>query len=241
MNDHYLITEDRTALRLAFLSSYGLGFITLITFAFALIAIPISGANAPSDGGILYPYLETLEQFPRDYIWQYIAILMICIYLINIVTIRSIVKKEKQIYIQIASVFAMVSSVILLINYFVQVNVVPISLMNKEYEGIALITQYNPHGIFIAMEELGFTMMAISFGFLVPVFKGKYTRLISKIYLVALGAAAIGFVFVQTTYGLDKLDRYEVIIITITWIVLILNGIIIGNKVRKLWVITRDV
>jgi len=241
MNDHYLITEDRNALRLTFLSSYVLGFITLITFAFALIAIPISGANAPSDGGILYPYLETLDQFPRDYIWQYIAMLMICIYLINIVTIRSIVKKEKQIYIQIASTFAIVSSIILLINYFVQVNVVPISLMNKEYEGIALLTQYNPHGIFIAMEELGFTMMAISFGFLVPVFKGKYTRLISIIYLVALVAAAIGFVYIHTIFGLDKLDRYEVIIITITWIVLILNSIIIGNKVRKLWVITRDV
>lgn len=238
MNDHFLLTEDRNALRLTFLSSYVLGFITLVTFAFALIAIPISGANAPSDGGILYPYLETLEQFPRDYIWQYIAILMICIYLINIVTIRSIVKKEKQIYMQIASAFAIVSSVILLINYFVQVNVIPISLMNKEYDGIALITQYNPHGIFIAMEELGFTMMAISFGFLVPVFKGKYTRLISIIYLVALVAAVIGFAYVQTIYGLDKLDRYEIIIITITWIVLILNGIIIGNKVRKLWVIT---
>ncbi len=235
MKDHNLLTDNKNDLRLVFFTSYGLALITFITLAVAMIAVPISGANAPSDGGILYPFLETIERFPRDYIWQYMALFMICIYLINMISIKSIVNKQKQIYIQVASTFAIVSSVILLINYFIQVNVVPISLLNKEYDGIALITQYNPHGIFIAMEELGFIMMAVSFGFLIPVFKGKYTSVISKINLIAVITAAIGFVYIHTRYGLDKMDRYEVIIIMITWITLILNGIITGNKVRKLW------
>ena len=55
---------------------------TLITFVFAIIAVPISGAHAP-DGGITYPYLETLQQFPRDYIWQYLALVLVVIYLIQ--------------------------------------------------------------------------------------------------------------------------------------------------------------
>jgi len=145
MKDHNLITDDGKALRLVFLTSYGVAFITLITLAFAMIAVPISGANAPEIGGVLYPYLETLGQYPRDYIWQYSAMLMIFVYLINMIMIKSIVNKEKQIYIQVASTFAIVSFVILLINYFIQVNVVPISLMNEQYDGISLITQYNPH------------------------------------------------------------------------------------------------
>ena len=35
-------------------------FFTFITFAFA-----------PGVGSISYPYLETIEQFPRKYIWQH--------------------------------------------------------------------------------------------------------------------------------------------------------------------------
>jgi hypothetical protein len=231
--DHNLLTTDGYNLKLVFLSSYGLALITFITFGFAMIAVPISGANAP-DGGILYPYLETIKRYPRDYIWQYLAIFMICIYLINITIIKTIVNTEKSIYIQLANSFALIASVTLLINYFVQVNVVPISLMNQEYEGIALITQYNPHGIFIAIEELGYIMMIISMGFLIPVFSGRFTRIISTIYLIAVITSIISFIFISFQYGLDKLDRFEVIIISITWLVLIINGILTGNKVRKL-------
>ncbi|KUO53496.1 MAG: hypothetical protein APF76_11830 [Desulfitibacter sp. BRH_c19] len=231
---HNLMTTDEKVLKLVFLSSYGLALITFITFVFAMIAVPISGANAPN-GGILYPYLETIERYPRDYIWQYLAMFMICIYLINIIIIKTIINKEKQIYIQIASSFAIIATATLLINYYVQVNVVPISLMNQEYEGIALITQYNPHGIFIALEELGYIMMAISFGFLIPVFRGKHTNIIAVIYLLAVIIAIVSFIFISIQYGLDKLDRYEVIIISTTWLVLIINGILTGNKVRKLW------
>lgn len=232
--DHNLLTTDGNVLKLVFLSSYGLSFITFITFVFAMIAVPISGANAPN-GGILYPYLETIERYPRDYIWQYLAMFMICIYLINLIIIKTIINSEKQIYMQIASSFAIIATVTLLINYFVQVNVVPISLMNQEHEGIALITQYNPHGIFIALEELGYIMMTISFGFLIPVFRGKYTNIIAIIYLFAVITAIVSFIFISFQYGLDKLDRYEVIIISITWTVILINGILTGNKFRKLW------
>ena len=235
LTNHNLLTEDKNALKLVSITSYGLAIMTFITLVFAMFAVPISGANAPSDGGILYPYLETIERFPRDYIWQYLAMLMIATYLINIVMLKSIVNSEKQIYMHVAIAFAIISTATLLINYFIQVNVVPISLLHQEFEGIALITQYNPHGVFIAMEELGFIMMTVSFGFLVPVFKGKYTSVISIVYLIAVLSAIIGFIIITIIYGLNKLDRYEVIIILITWLVLIINGLLIGNKARKLW------
>ena len=230
---HNFLTTDENALKLASVSSYGLSLITFITFVCAMIAVPISGAYAPN-GGILYPYLETIERYPRDYIRQYLAMFMICIYLINIIIIKTVVNREKQIPIQIANSFAIIATVTLLINYFIQVNVVPISLMNQEYEGIALITQHNPHGLFIALEELGYIMMAISFGFSIPVFRGKDTNIIAVIYLFAVIAAITSFIFISLQYGLDKLDRYEVIIIAITWMVLIINGLLTGNKFKRL-------
>lgn len=34
--------------------------------------------------------------------------------------------------------------------------------MHGETEGITLLTQYNAHGIFIALEELGYLLMSLS-------------------------------------------------------------------------------
>ncbi|MBN2444112.1 MAG: hypothetical protein JXJ04_22300 [Spirochaetales bacterium] len=229
-----VITTEGNVLKLAFLSSYGLSIITFITFVFAMIAVPISGAHAP-DGGISYPYLDTIKQYPGDYIWQYVAMFMICLYVINITILSTIVTREKQIYMKISHIFAIITTVTLLINYFVHVSVVPISLMNQEYEGISLFTQYNPHGLFIALEELGYIMMVISFGFLIPVFRRKKRNSISIIYFIAVIISIVSFIIISIIYGLDRQDRYEVIIISITWLVLIINGILIGNKVRKVW------
>ena len=54
----------------------------------------------------------------------------------------------------------------LLGGYFVQFSMVPVSLMNGQSEGIALLTQYNPYGVFIVLEELGYLLMSLSFVFL---------------------------------------------------------------------------
>ena len=47
------------------------------------------------------------------------------------------------------------------------------------------MTQYNPYGVFIVLEELGYLLMSLSFVFLAPVFAGG-GRL----------ASVIGWVFV---------------------------------------------
>ena len=75
----------------------------------------------------------------------------------------------------------------LLVDYFVQFSVVPASLMSGETEGITMLTQYNPHEIFIALEELGYIMMSLSFLFVAPVLadKTRLETLIRRIFVVA--------------------------------------------------------
>ena len=227
-------TIQKSKLIPGIISSYGLSIITLLTFGFAMIAIPISGANA-INGGISYPYLETIQQFPRDYIWQYIAMVLMCAYLINFILIKELVAETVKLFFKIGLAFAIISTAILLINYYIQVNVVVISLINKEFEGIPLLTQYNPHGIFIALEELGYIVMIFSFACLIPVYwKKEYkTKAISIIYSIGVIITVIGFIIISIQYGLDKKDRFEVIVISVAWIVLIINGILIGKKLRK--------
>jgi hypothetical protein len=51
-------------------------------------------------------------------------------------------------------VFATISCTLLVGDYFIQISVIQPSLLKGETDGIALLTQYNPHGIFIALEEV---------------------------------------------------------------------------------------
>lgn len=46
-------------------------------------------------------------------------------------------------------------------------------MLKGQTEGIPLLTQYKGHGIFIALEELGFILMSIAFLFLSPICIGK--------------------------------------------------------------------
>lgn len=225
-------TTEKSKLLTGVFSSYGLSLITLITFGFAMIAIPISGANAP-DGGIAYPYLETIQQYPRDYIWQYLAMVLMCAYLVNFIIIKELVSETVKLCAKIGVAFAIISTTVLLVDYYVQVNSVVISLRSNEFEGIPLLTQYNPHGVFIALEELGYIMMVLSFACLVPVFWKKGTKPIAVIYFIGFLGSVIGFILISIQYGLDKQDRFEVIIISLAWLILIVNGILIGKRLRK--------
>lgn len=203
--------------------------ITLITFGFAIIAVPVSGANC-LEGCIDYPYLDTVSQFPKDYRWMIPAIILMLVYMVLAVSVQAYASREKKIFGQIGLVFALMSGLILVSDYFLQFSVVPISLMSGETEGITLLTQYNAHGIFIALEELGYLMMALSFIFMAPVFMGKngLEKAIRWVFITGFVLALVSFIAFSAIYGLDRQDRFEVLVISIDWLVLVINGILLS-------------
>ena len=102
--------------------------------------------------------------------------------------------------------------------------------MKGEMAGIPLLTQYNGHGVFVVLEELGYILMSLTFLFLAPVFAGK-NRLEKAIrwilvlpFVVNVGA----FVAYAIVFGLDRDYRFEVATITINWVVMILGGILLS-------------
>lgn len=219
--------ENYNINRIGFYSSIFLAAITLITLGFAATAIPISGVNCHSDC-IEYPYLDTLSQFPKDYLWMFLATILILTYMIFVVSIHYFALKKNKIFSHISLTFAIISSVVLLSCYFIQFSVIPASLMNGETEGIALLTQYNPHGVFIALEELGYLMMSFSFLFIAPVFTNKngIENSIRWIFIIAFILTIIAFVLVTIQHGIVREDRFEVPALIIDWLVLMTNGIL---------------
>jgi hypothetical protein len=223
-------TSNRVGLYSAILTALT----TLVTFSLAIIAIPNSGAGC-RENCFEYPYVNTLSEFPRDYLWMPPAMLLVVFYVILMVSIHAYAAQHKSIYSQIGLSFALIAAGILLSDYFIQFSVVPVSLMNQETDGIALLSQYNAHGIFIVLEELGYLLMSLSFLFLAPVFANR-DRLASVVRWVFIAGFVLTMVFlvvISIIYGLDRMDRFEIAVISVNWLVLVLNGVLLSVLFRR--------
>jgi hypothetical protein len=166
---------------------------------------------------------------------MYLAVFQLFAFVIFIVTNHFIASTTKKLFTFLSIAFTLISSSVLLIAYFTQFSVVPISVMKGETEGIALITQYNEHGLFIAMEELGYITMSIALFFLAFAFSKNTRRekairpiLFSQLYLTI-----IAFIFYAIKFGIERSYLFEVATITINWLVIIIVGIMIGLHYRK--------
>jgi len=220
--------------RVGFYSAILTAVITIITFALAMTAIPISGANCPGDC-VEYPYLDTVSQYPKDFLWMFAAMLLVLVYVALMASIHSYADNRKKGFSQIGLSFAMIAAVVLLIDYYLQLSVVPVSLMNAETEGLAMLIQYNPHGIFLALEELGYLMMSLSFLFMATALSST-SRLesgIRWIFAVGLVLVIISLAGISIIYGLERLDRFEVVAISIDWLTLVINGVLLAVLFRR--------
>ena len=202
---------------------------TVITFGFAITAIPISGANC-GNLCVDYPYLNTLSQFPKDYLWMPLAIILTLSYWVLMVSIHVYASNQRKIFSQIGLSFALLATMVLVGDYFVQFSVVPISLMSGETEGITMLTQYNAHGVFIVLEELGYLLMSLSFLFMAPVFinKNRLEVAVRWVFIISFLLTVLALTLISINYGLDRQDRFEVAVISIDWLVLIVNGILLS-------------
>jgi hypothetical protein len=207
---------------------------TLVTFGLAITAVPNSGAGC-LENCFEYPYLDTLSEFPGDYLWMPPAMILVVVYVVLVASIHAYASPQKKVYGQIGLSFALLASGVLLGDYFVQFSVVPISLMNGQTEGIALLTQYNPYGVFIVLEELGYLLMSLSFVFLAPVFaeEGRLATAIRWIFVAGFVVTVIFLVAISAYYGLERMDRFEIAAISIAWLVLLINGVLLGFLFRS--------
>ena len=221
-------------LSVGYYSSFLLSFLTILTFGFATTAIPPVGPYCP-DNCMEYPFPDILLYYPRDYYWMYISVFQLFAFVVFIVTNHFIVNASKKLYTFLSISFTLISTTVLLIAYFTQFSVVPISVMKGEAEGIALLTQYNEHGLFIAMEELGYITMSIALFFLAFAFsKNIHIERIIRIILISqLILTVTAFIFYSIKFGIDRSYLFEVATISINWLVLIIVGIMLGIYYRK--------
>jgi len=204
--------------------------ITLITFGLSIIAIPISGTNCIHNC-VAYPYLNTSAQFPHDFLWMPVAIILTLTYLLFFISIHANASEDNKIYSQVGLSLAIISTTIIIVDYYFQFTIIPSSLLNGETEGLALFIQYNPHGIFIAMEELGYIIMSLSFLAVAPVFTNitRKENIVHWINIISPIILILSFIIIYSKYGINRQYSFEIVAISINWLVFIIEGILINR------------
>jgi hypothetical protein len=136
--------------------------------------------------------------------------------------------------------FATISAIILVADYFIQISVIQPSLLQGETEGIPILTQYNPHGIFIALEEIGYLIMSLALFFLFPLFspEKRGERAIRLIFLSGFPINLAVFLIILMTMGNRREYLFEVIVISVTWIVLLSGSLLTGRLYRRQYIDT---
>ncbi len=219
--------------RVGLYSSISASVLAVITFAIAIFTPPLSGPLCRSSC-FQYPFTEIASRFPRDYLWMYPAIILTLIYLILMISLHYRSPQEKKIFSHIALSLAIFSAAVLISDYFLQVSIIQPSLINGETDGIAILTQFNSHGVFIALEELGYILMSLSFLFIAFTFsKNKLEKAVRWTLLANFILTFLSFLVFSAIYGINREYLFEVAAISINWITLIVSGILLTLIFRR--------
>lgn len=156
-------------------------------------------------------------------------------YLALMVCIHHHAKVHSKVFSRVRLSLSLIAAGILIANYFILVSVIPQSVSKGETDGIALLSQYNPHGVFIALEELGYILMTLSLLMVYPTVRpvNRIHNMLRLTLLFGFPLAVVSLALVSIEYGTMREYIFEVIIISIAWLQLIIVSSLFSIIFRK--------
>ena len=227
--------------RFGFWTALGTAVTTLLSFGIAIFTPPVSGAFCQQDC-IGYPYLDIAARFPRDYYWMFPAIVATLLYLALLVGLHGRAAADKRSFSLFAVVLAAMAALLLVGDYFIQLAVVQPSVLAGEADGISLLTQYNPHGLFIALEELGYLLMSASLACMAPALSRatRLERVVRWLLVGGLVVNAVALIWIALRLGHARGYLFEIAVISVDWLVVIAAAFMLAVVFRRDLVRLRD-
>jgi hypothetical protein len=239
MTSHAIAVKPTTSVargtsRFAFWAAIAMSASAAVSLTVAVLTPPRSGPFCQG-GCVGYPYTDIAAFFPRDYLWMYPALLLTPLFVICMACIHHHAASERKLFSLIGLAFAVMSAGLITLDYFIQLTVIQPSLINGESAGLTLISQYNPHGLFIALEALGYLLLGLAFGFAGLAFAGRdwAERWLRRIFSAGCVLAVGGLIALALAYGHRLEYRFEVLVIMVDWLVLIVSGALLSVVFRR--------
>jgi hypothetical protein len=206
---------------------------TSVSFILAILTRPKGGPFCTA-GCVEYPYTDIAAYIPRDFLWMYPALLPAPLFVILLSGVHDRAALDRKPFGRAAVAFGAMAATILTAVYFIQLRYVQPAVLRGELDGLAPWTQYNPHGVFIALEEAGYllTGVAFLFGGLALSTDSRVLRAVRTIFFLGFAFVVTTFVALSGMYGFDVEYRFEVAAISIDWTVLIAAGALLAIAYR---------
>jgi hypothetical protein len=220
--------------RIGFWAAVLTALLAAVSFGVAATTPPRTGPFAAPGSAIPYPYSAAAQFVPRDFLWMYLALLMMLAFLVLAVCVRERAVAGSKVMGTIGLSLAVASFTVIAVDYFIQLRTVQPALLKGELDGLAILSQYNPHGVFIALEELGFLAMGLSFAFLaLALGSSRLERVTRWVYLVSSALIVAAFVGMSWYFGFGLEYRFEVTVISLGWLTLMISGVLLAFVFRR--------
>ena len=180
---------------------------------------------------VAYPYTAVAAFVPRDYLRMYPALLMTVIFVALSVYIHHWVPPARRLFSAIGVCLTVIAAVALVLDYAVQLTVMQGSLRAGETAGLSLLSQYNPHGLFIGLENVGYATFAfgfVSLGVALVAHESKLARAAAWVFIAGGALTVLLLVALARIYGTGLEYRFEVMALLVTWLVQVTVGVLLS-------------
>ena len=233
-NPSTVVGRSSLADRVGFWAATLTAILAAVAFGVAATTPPRTGPFAAPGSALPYPYADAAQFVPRDFVWMYLAVLMMLAFLVLAACVREHAADDRKVFGAIGLSLSAVAFTVTALDYFIQLRTVQPALLRGEADGLAIISQYNPHGVFIALEELGFLVMGLSFAFLaLSLGSSRLERITRRVYLVSSTLMVATFVGMSWYFGFGLEYRFEVTAIAIGWLTLMISGVLLAFVFRR--------
>lgn len=203
----------------------------ILTAVFAALFFAIGIFGTPYTVYVPYPYVPSFFN-PIDYTWLYPATLLAPTFVVLMACIHYYAPNNRKVFSLIGLSFAIIYAAVIITDYFIQWTVVLPSILMGEAAGLYLFTQYNHHGLFVALEAMAYLMMNTSLLFVAAVFSGGRLELALRwLFIITFVLAILSFAF--TSLLGYEIVVFEITVIALNCIVLIVSGILLSILFRR--------
>jgi hypothetical protein len=201
----------------------------------ALIALG-AGVLTPTPGNAIctgacaaYPYADpslVAAYVPADFLWMYPTLVALLAFVALVGCLFIFAVAEARLPGLLALCFALLGAALLGVDYFVQLAAVQPSLLRGEGAGVAALSLFNAHGVFVALEDGGYWLIGLGLLMAAPTVDGRgRTEGIARWTFGLAGVLAVaGLPVLAVISGADLGFRYEIPVILVVYLALIVGG-----------------
>jgi len=225
----------RVGRRFGMASAVTVAVAVVVSAALAVTTPPRSGPYCRS-GCLTRPWTDAASFVPRDYWWMYPMLVLLLAAVALAVTVHGMAPAERAPAGLTGVLLGTAATTLLVAGYGIQLVMVQPALLAGEGVDLVLWSQYNPHGLFIALEDVGYAVWGLAFVLLGSTMARRRRGAASAagwallaggtLTLVALVAYALGY-----RSALDY--RFEVTAIALTWLTLGVTAVLVVLTLRR--------